>query len=330
MTEKIHMKVRTFLKTSLLALLVATVGAVSAQDSMVPCLNLSADDCAYISTALENGTAALGSTSFQEDFTVDAVVSGRPDSEDAELHLVGTGPVIATPDADFPLEFGVTVDMSMTDGTTPQSMTLEARLVDGILYVQNPEDKTWAGVKAEDALNSLESQVEKSIPANVNPMDPSTIDLSALGLDKDDMAMLMELPKAEGFLDASRDGETFTFTVDLGTLLKSTEWTTFVSKISPKLQQNPDMKTAATLLPLMSVILPEAKLTVVEVVDPSINAVTEMSVWIDGAASMAMMGGGSDPIKLSFKFNVKLSDIGGDFSVEAPADAKMQEIPAGS
>jgi hypothetical protein len=317
------MKVRSFLQSSVLALMVATAGFVSAQES--DCLNLSADDCAYLNTAIANGAAALGS-SFQYDFTIDATVSGIPESEDAEFHVVGTGPVIANAGAEVPLNFGATMDVNYTDGTNPGSATLEVRLVDDIIYVKNPEDGKWVGTSAVDALESFQSQMES------NPMMPAAggMDLSSLGLDEEDLTAIMALPEAEGFLDFSRSGETFTFTADVGSLLGSEEWTAFTTQITPKLQQNPDMAQVAGMLPLLPMILPEAKIQVVQVVDPSVNAVTEMSILIDGQLNGSMMGGGEEPIDLSFAFNVKVSNIGAELTVEAPADAEIQEMPAGS
>jgi len=319
------MKVRSFLQASVLALMVATAGFVSAQES--DCLNLSADDCAYLNTAIANGAAALGS-SFQQDFTIDATISGIPDSEDAEFHLVGTGPVVANPDADVPVDFGVTMDVSFTDGTTPQSATLEARLIDGVIYFQNPEDGKWAGAKAEDLMTAFSEQMEN------NPMMPSTtdMDLSSLGLDEEDMAVLMALPQAEGFLDFTRDGEIFTFTADFGELITSAEWAEVTAQIAPKLQQNPDTASLAMALPALPMLLNEGTVKVVQVVDPSLNAVTEMSVLIDATVNAGMMTGDNDaePVVVSLAFNVKVSNIGGEFAIEVPADVEMQEVPAGS
>jgi hypothetical protein len=68
----------------------------------------------------------------------------------------------------------------------------------------------------------------------------------------------------------------------------------------------------------------------VQVVDPALNAVTELSVLIDGTLNAGMVSGDSAaaPIVLSFAFNVKVSDVGGSFTIEAPADAVIQEVPA--
>jgi len=45
-----------------------------------------------------------------------------------------------------------------------------------------------------------------------------------------------------------------------------------------------------------------------------------------------MMSGDSSmpPVVLSFAFNFQASEVGGAFTIEAPADAEMQEMPAGS
>src|SRR5688500_1819991 len=98
------MKLRTFLQTSLVALLVAMAGLVSAQDS--DCLNLPAADCEYLNTAAANSAAALTS-SFQQEFTIDLNVSGVPDSEDVVFHVDGSGPVVANAEAPggVPLDF---------------------------------------------------------------------------------------------------------------------------------------------------------------------------------------------------------------------------------
>jgi len=315
--------VRTFLKTSLLALLIATVGAVSAQDNMT-CLNLSAEDCTYITTASANTVTALGSA-FTQTFNIDATVSGIPDQADATFHAEGTGPIVENPaSTDVPLNFSSTLKASFAGNGQTGDVTTEVRLVDGVFYYQDPADKSWKGFKVQDAMASVQS----------NPMMPnaSTFDPSKLGLDEKDMTALMELPKAKGFLDMSRDGETFTFTADLGALLKSGEWTTFATQIAPKLQKNPDTAQFSMVLGVLPMILTSGTIKVVQVVDPSVNAVTELSVLVDGEVNAGMMSGDTTakPINLSFAFNVKLSDLGGSMTVEAPADAQIQEIPATS
>lgn len=310
------MKVRTLLKTSFAALLIASVGLVSAQDMN---FGLSAEDSAYLATASENGLALLGS-SFQQDFTIDATIAGIPDSEDVVLHVDGTGPVVASDNADVPLNFALTMNVNANDGTNTTDTSLEVRLVDGIVYVQDPESGKWAGVKVQDALAQAES----------NPMvpNPTTFDPSSLGLDEADMAALMELPNAEGFLSQVRDGETFTFTADVGALLKSAEWAKVSASLAPKLQQNPDTAQGAMMLAALPMLLSEGTIKVVQVVDPSVNAVTELSILVDGAVNAGAMTGDTSaaPITLSFAFNVKVSNVGGEFTIEAPADAEIQEI----
>jgi len=313
--------VRTFLKTSLLALLIATVGAVSAQDNM-SCLNLSADDCTYLTTAAANTSTALGSA-FTQTFTIDATVSGIPDQADATFHADGTGPIVENPaSTDVPVNFSSTLNASYAGNGTSGDVATEVRLVDGVLYYMDPADKSWKGVKVQDVMANVQS----------NPMMPnaSTFDPSKLGLDETDMTALMELPKAEGFLDMSRDGETFTFTADLGALLKSGEWTKFSTQIAPKLQKNPDTAQFSMVLGVLPMLLSSGTIKVVEVVDPSVNAVTELSVLIDGEVNAGMMSGDSSakPVVVSFAFNLKLSDLDGSFTVEAPADAVIQEMPA--
>jgi len=313
--------VRTFLKTSLLALLIATVGAVSAQDSMT-CLNLSAADCAYINAADANTSTALGSA-FTQTFTIDGTVSGIPDQADATFHAEGTGPIVENKaSTDVPVNFSSTLKASYAGNGQSGDVTTEVRLVDGIFYFMDPSDKTWKGFKLQDAMASMQS----------NPMMPnaSTFDPSKLGLDQTDMAALMELPKAEGFLDYSRDGETFTFTADLGALLKSSEWAKFTANVMPKLQKNPDMAQASMVISALPMLLSSGTVKVVQVVDPSVNAVTELSLLIDGSVNAGAMSGDATakPIVLSFNFNLKLSDLGGSMTVEAPADAQIQEIPA--
>jgi hypothetical protein len=316
------MKLRTFLQTSLVALLVAMTGLVSAQDS--DCLNLAAADCEYINTAAANGAAAL-SSSFQQDFTIDVTVTGVPDSGDLEFHLVGSGPVVANEAAPggVPLNFGANLDVNFTDGTTPNEGSLEVRLVDGVFYFQDPSDgNKWKGFKVEDAMSQAEN----------NPMmpNPTTFDPASLGLDEATLMSAMALVESEGFLDYSRDGETFTFTADFGALLKSSEWTKFSTDIAPKLQENPDTAQFAMVLGVLPMILSDGTIKVVQVVDPAVNAVTELSVLIDGTVNAGMVSGDSSaaPIVLSVAFNVKVSDIGGTFALEAPADAEIQEMPA--
>jgi len=316
------MKLRTFLQTSLVALLVAMTGLVSAQDSA--CLNLSAADCEYLNTATANSAAALTS-SFQQTFSIDATVTGVPDSQDLEFHVAGSGPVVGNEAAPggVPFNFATTLDVNFNDGTTANEGSLEARLVDGVFYFQDPTDENkWKGVKIEDAMSMAES----------NPMvpNPTTFDPASLGLDEATVSAITSLTEAEGFLDYSRDGETFTFTADFGKLLTSGEWTKFTTEIAPKLQENPDTAQFSMVLGVLPMLLSEGTVKVVQVVDPSLNAVTDFSILIDGTVNAGMMSGDSAaaPIVVSFAFNVKVSDVGGSFTIEAPADAEIQEMPA--
>jgi len=317
------MKLRTFLQTSIVALLVAMTGLVSAQD--MTCLNLSAADCEYINTAAEN-TAATLTSSFHQAFTIDVVVSGVPDSENVEFHVKGDGPVVANESAPsgVPVDFASTVDVNYTDGKTPTAVTTEVRLVGGVIYFLDPSDSKWKGVKLEDAVASAENN--SMVP------DPTTFDPASLGLDEATLSSLMSLTEAEGFLDYSRDGETFTFTADVGALLKSAEWTKFTTEIAPKLQQNPDTAQAAMMLGVLPMLLSDGTFKVVQVVDPATNTVSELSILIDGTVNAGMMSGDSKaaPIVLKASFDVKLSDVGGSFTIEAPADAEIQEMPAES
>jgi len=317
------MKLRTFLQTSLVALLVAMTGLVAAQDDAT-CLNLSAADCEYINTAAAN-TAATLTSSFQQSFTFDLNVSGIPESQDVVVHVDGNGPVVANEAAPggVPVDFAATINVNSNDGTNTSEGTIEARLVDGVFYFQDPSDENkWKGIKVEDAMSMAES----------NPMvpNPTTFDPADLGLDEATLNSIMTLKDAEGFLDYSRDGETFTFTADLGALLKSNEWTKFTTEIAPKLQQNPDTAQASMMLGVLPMLLSEGTIKVVQVVDPALNAVTELSFLVNGTVNAGMMSGDSKaaPIVLSIAFNVKLSDVGGSFTIEAPADAEMQEMPA--
>jgi hypothetical protein len=264
-------------------------------------------------------------SSFQQSSSIDLVVSGVPDSENVEFHATASGPVVANEDApgDVPVDFAANLDVNYTDGKNPGTLALEVRLVDGIFYYQDPsDDNKWKGVKLDEAMASAEN----------NPMmpNPTTFDPADLGLDEATLNSIMTLKDAEGFLDYSRDGETFTFTADVGALLKSTEWTEFTTEIAPKLQQNPDTAQAAMMLGVLPMILSEGTVKVVQVVDPSLNAVTEFSFLIDGTVNAGMMSGDSSaaPIVLSMAFNVKVSDVGGSFTIEAPADAEMQEMPS--
>jgi len=323
------MKLRTFLQTSLVALLVAMTGLVSAQDST--CLNLAAADCEYLNAATANTASAL-STSFRQTFTMDLTVSGVPESGDVEFHVTGNGPVVTNEDAtgDIPVDFAANLDVNFTDGTTPNAMTLEVRLVDGVFYYQDPADNNaWKGISLEDAMAQAGTQ---------NPMmqDPTAFDPAALqealGLDDATMEAIMSLTEAEGFLDYTRSGETFTFTADVGALLKSNEWTTFTTEVAPLLQQNPDTAQAAMMLGVLPMLLSEGTIQVVQVVDPALNAVTNVSLLIDATVNAGMMSGDSSmpPVVLSFAFNFQASEVGGAFTIEAPADAEMQEMPAGS
>lgn len=321
------MKIRATLLAMTLVLVLLFASVIRAQD--MGCFGLSAEDCQAISEATNNTLAAA--SSFTQDFSIDFKATGIPGGGDITFSVKGTGPVTMNMSAasGIPLNFASTMDVSFSGPDGDGTATLEVRLVDGILYIQNPEDGKWMGVNLAEAMSDPSAL---GLPVNPNDvagaaMDPAAA-LEGAGLDMESLGALMGLMSVPGFLNYTRAGDTFTFTADVGTLFKSAEFSQTMAALGESMQSNPDMAQNAMMLQMVPMLFDSGIITVVQKVDPALNAVTDLSFNIDASinAGAAMGDSSAPPIVLQLAFNVKLSGIGETYEIVAPEGAEMMPM----
>jgi hypothetical protein len=313
------MKIRTLVVAMLVALLTMAASAVNAQDT---CFGLAADDCTAIGEASANTAAA---SSFHQSFTLDFSITGIPGG-DVTLNVTGEGPVAGSDSAAFPLNFSTDVTVAATTPDGDQNITLALRAIDGILYIQDPASEQWAGMDIAQAMSNPQVLGLPIDPAQLaDPAGAMGLDAEALGAS---LPSLMALAETPGFLTYTRDGDTYTFTADIGLLLKAPEYSAAATSLGEAFSGNPQTAQFASMLPLLPMVLNEGKIVVTQVVDPELNAVTGLGLDITGVVNSAMAGGDASaaPINLNFSLAIELSQLDGEFTFEVPEGAQMMPM----
>jgi len=227
-------------------LIAALVPGVMAQDTMV-CGNLSADDCTALTTAFTN-TGAAGSGAFtlaatidiqsddpsqaaKVDINADGKFSGVSPMSMGDMTSMGSDPAAALTKAteglkSFSGELNLTIGLpaeaaAMTGG---EPLTLNLILVNGNGYIdlsklpasiaplleQMKLPKGWAGLDLVDTLT------------NLGPMMTSSMSGSTTTTATTDLPKVQAL--ASKYLTYTRDGDTFTGTVDLAGLFNDADF----------------------------------------------------------------------------------------------------------
>lgn len=312
------MKLRVFVLLS--ALLLAIMASVS-HAQLDPCLGLSASDCALINEASSNTLARA--QSFFQDWSIDFSVSGVPGSGPITFNATGSGPVVLDMmNADLPLKFDQSMNVSFNDGTSGDSGPVQARIVDGVLYVEFGQG--WRSLNLTEAINNPE--VAGQLPLNADDLlsgDISGLDAEALG---SALPALLGLVNTPGFLNYSRSGADFTFVADLGTLLKASDFSTALMGLSGALdEQGQQIAGIAMVLPML---LSEGKITVVQTVDEAAKVITGLQFLVNAAVNAGMLSGDSSaaPIVIDLKFTVQLSRINEAFDIVAPESAEPLDL----
>lgn len=320
------MKVRAVV-ISILALVLLLSGAViTAQDSGADaCLGLSPEDCQLINTASMNTFASA--QSFNQNWEINFSVTGVPDSPPISFNATGVGPVVldlAAAGDGIPISVQQDINVNMSSPDGDESATLVATLVDNIFYIEM--DGEVQGVDLMEAMNAAESGAFDGFL----PVDPAAMmedPTSAMGEDMDMEAMmgltseLAALSEIEGFLSYTRDGSTFNFTADLGTLISAPEFMQAMSAIG-EASGDPESAQMAAMLPMM---FDTAVMTVQQRVDEANMIVNGLTVTLDATIDPMMITGEAEgePVVITFLFNVDLSDINNEFSITAPANATL-------
>jgi hypothetical protein len=317
-------KNRVSLLLLVLACLLALAPGASAQDT--ECLNLSADDCAIITTAQANSDNMKSALlTFAVDFTLGGLESFEPSAAGGvEFHVSGTGPFTFTgvPDPTtmmsgdigaavnaINLQMDLQIDIT-APGEDPVSLPVSVVIADGNFYFQDPESGAWQGITGEDLAAQMGEM--SGMMGAMGGVDPNAMsDPSAMAgmlppelltaLSSVDLEALAATP---GFLNNQRlpdeelFGQTvapFQFTIDFGALFKSTEFQQMLSQLSTAAMTSTDteVQQAAQILMVLPMFLQNTTATVdaTQWVGATDQMIHKVALDIDADIDLSMLAG---------------------------------------
>lgn len=347
------MKSRLLALCMMFVLIAALVPGVMAQDAANPvCGNLSADDCTALTTAFTNtGSAGSGAFTLAATFDVqsdDATQAGKVDIT-ADGKFSGVPPMMSMADmtamsADpsaaltkftdtlkgFSGELNLTVGLptsaaAMTGG---EPLTLNLLLVNGIGYIdlsklpasiapmleQMKLPKGWAGLDLIDTATNLGGMMTASTGAATSTA-PTTA--------------AQDLPKAEAlaakYLTYTKDGDTYTGTLDLAGLANDADFQALAKSadtkpITPEQQAAMDSLKDATVQVAFTVTdtkLSEMKLTV------NIPGSTLTAINTASASSSTDAATSVPPKAVNVTVDLKYTGLGEAQTIAAPDGAPV-------
>lgn len=328
------MKLRSlFLLVALLAAMF--VGAVSAQDEMPfdPCFGLSADDCAYINDASAADMGAINNLTFTMDiaFSATGIPGATPEDPTSSLtfNLNTAIDIVEGQNPALPVNAGGVINVDFNDGMSGDSLAIDLSLVDGIFYILDPTTGQYQGIDLVAAMSDPTFLEQFGLDATapdlglgaMTGMDMSNMDMEAL-------ASLVDLVNLPGLITYTRDGQVFTFTIDLTTMaiLLTPEYeeqlntiVEAVSAIDPSL---------GMFIPLIPTVLKEGTITITQTVNAELNAVDTIGFAVDARVDTAMLSGvaDSEPVVVTLDVTLNIGNFGGASQPAAPAEFEMLDL----
>lgn len=314
---------RTFSLYILMALVLVLAPSIFAQDET---FGLSDADFALMGAA---SAATFESDSLTFDFTAEFTLAGTGEG-DISANLSGSG---ALSNVSEQFQLVVSGDLVSAGETTP--LNLEVRLVDGILYFN--DGTGWKGQSADDALSEVGSLAGGMTGSDVDPEDIASGDLSGLaGMEGVGEAMeaLSSLEPSE-FITMSRtdsgDVAQFTTSVSISDLLAS-------PALAPMLMMGlsggasaEDMEMSAEQMAQVSGMLTAMFAEATVTFDQYIHTTDSLleRVVLDISVPLPDMTGSGQSTTIALNFDASFGGFGEAVSVEAPADAVMEESNGG-
>lgn len=322
------MKLRSIFVTFVALMMLVMGSVVQAQDmGMDPCFGLAQADCDEINNAFVGTLGALAAGSATVTIDADVSLSGVPDTEDFTLDSTTTLDILQGTNAVIPVDMGLALNAEFVDlvGLGLTSTTIEARLVDGVGYLQDPTGSgMWFALDLVAAQDSpLITQQLEGLP--IDPEAAAAGDLSALedlGVDVPDMEALLSLLsllELPGLITYERAGDVYTFTIDLSVLalLNTPEYeeelntlTEVASAIDP---------SAAFIIPTLPSLLDEGTITIVNYVNDGIVDTVDFDMNFTISAGMLTGDMEAAPIVFSLDTTTAFSNLG-----TAPAPAAVE------
>lgn len=341
----------------LLVLMTLGFGAIAhAQDmSAMLCGGLSADDCNVLTSAFANSsTLTSGSVNFSINVKVDSTdstqqtdfsINGDGRFSDAKgismgmpMNMLGAS---AYPSAMFTEAMsaaaegikGFNGDLSLTFAGLPQdaammnALNIHLMLVDGVGYIDFGElakvfgpqmlesmnlPNGWAGLDLVDTFTQGGAMMGGMVSGM---MDGSSATVTTPQVDP--MQMMQLMPK---YIGATRDGNAFTFTIDLAGLLSDPEIQKLMQSGGSEVQLN-DKQIAA-----LSEVKPTLTYTITE--DGYVGS-TKFELSLSEETLQAMQTEGSDevvPSSVQISLTMNMGDFNQVESIQAPAGAPVAKF----
>jgi len=300
---------------------------VSAQDDMMldPCFGLSADDCAVINTATANGIG--DAQSFTMEMTLDFVAENVPED------LAGMSALAFGLDGTFDFTPGggmlLPVNVGGTLNIPMMGMALNFRVVDDFVYFQDPATEAWQGI------NLAAIAADESLNEQVTPLleGAATGDTDALGdtlgVDVPDLSGLAsagEVLTLDGLFGYVREGDAFTFTVDLSALeaLTAPENEELLESIVTALNEiDPTLGQSVTLLPL---VLDEGLVDVIWTIDSGASIIQSLGFNAALVINGAVLTGDQEALPTTVTNNFLVSFTNLDSAPVAEAPAEFEDV----
>jgi len=347
------MKSRLLALCMMFVLIAALVPGVMAQDTTI-CGNLSADDCTALTTAFTN-TGAAGSGAFtlsstidiqsddpsqaaKVDINADGKFSGVKPMSMTDMTAMGADPAAALQKATeglkgFSGELNLTIGLptsaaSMTGG---EPLTLNLLLVDGVGYIdfsKLPATITpmlqaykiptgWAGLDLIDTITNAGGMLTGMTGSTTTPSTSST----------EDMAKAQAL--FAKYLVYTRDGDTFTGSVDLAGLFKDPDFQAMMKTADTSKEITAEEQAAMDSLA-------DAKFEVVFTLAGDKLGEIKLNVEVPGSTltALAAANASSDstdatsapPTAVNVSFDLKYSGLGEAQTIAAPAGAPVAKF----
>jgi hypothetical protein len=332
-----------------LMLMTGLVSAVQAQN--VDCYNLGEADCALLDSATAN-TATISSARVNGTvtFSLTGLEALAPGTGDITGNLGLSGPIAVRAGAVPPLatSMELTADVSIP-GEDAMTGTMGMAIVDGIIYVQDPESSQWIGLPFEQIEQMAGAEMPFPLSSLFNPAATSFADLFNMEMlegfaaaaggsaaEAGDMSALADLP---GFINFQRLADenlmnqnmaVFSLDMDLAVLFNTPEFMEGLNQgLAAAGGADPSMAQIGAMLPL---VLQNSTLTVnvSQWVGLDDNYIHQNSLTVKAEVDLsALMGTTIPPINFDLTASFSLDEINGTFDIVAPEGATVMPASGG-
>lgn len=288
---------------------------------VVPCYDLSAEDCAIVTNSTVATASLTGlSVEFQADIALTglglAAALGSEPVEDVFMNVVGSG--------DIDLSQGspaFSFDIVLTSESQGESVALTVSVVDGALYLVTPEGAVGVNLDAT-------TLAELGLPADFLTNSPSTlgellmIEETATVASPEDLSAL-DAYVTYGRADDNEAGDAvFSFHLDITALLNSPEVSEILSQLGGFAGDNEEAAMILAFVPML-VSLVESEIGVEQAINADGYVTNFYAVFYLGADLGAFIApdAGLDPVEVAAELSFDFSNFDAPNAIVAPENA---------